>query len=83
MKQAIVVFNSGSTSLKFGAYGVNLASDPAAALSLLRAGRIDSMQGDPYFVVKNAAGKPLDTHEWGEGNTIDHAAALKYVISWL
>ena len=83
MKQAIVVFNSGSTSLKFGAYGVNLASDPAAALSLLRADRIDSMQGDPHFVVKDAAGKPLDTHEWGEGHAIDHAAALKYVISWL
>ncbi len=63
MKQVIVVFNSGSTSLKFGAYGVNSASDPAVALSLIRAGRIDSMQGDPHFVVKDAAGKPLDTHE--------------------
>ncbi len=87
MKQAIVVFNSGSTSLKFGAYGVDPAVDPAAdpatALSLLRVGRIDSMQGDPHFVVKDGAGKPLDTHEWGEGHAIDHAAALKYVISWL
>ena len=39
MKQAIVIFNSGSTSLKFGAYKVDSASDPAAALSLLRADR--------------------------------------------
>lgn len=79
MKQAIVVFNSGSTSLKFGAY----AADPAATLSLLRMGRIDSMQDDPHFVVKDGAGKALDTHEWGEGHAIDHATALKYVITWL
>ena len=83
MKQAIVVFNSGSTSLKFGAYVVAPTGDPAATLSLLRAGRIDSMQGDPHFVIKDGAGKPLDTHEWGEGHAIDHPAALKYVIGWL
>ncbi|MEO8859467.1 MAG: acetate kinase, partial [Burkholderiaceae bacterium] len=68
---------------KFGAYVVDSATEPAAALSLLRAGRIDSMQGDPHFVVKDAAGRPLETHEWGEGHAIDHAAAMKYVIGWL
>ncbi|MEO8836174.1 MAG: acetate/propionate family kinase [Caldimonas sp.] len=83
MKQAIVVFNSGSTSLKFAAYLADSAMDSASALSLLRMGRIDSMQGDPHFVVEDAAGKALDTHEWGEGHAIDHAAALKYVITWL
>ena len=41
------------------------------------------MQGDPHFVVKNAAGKPLDTHEWGEGHAIDHGTALRFVITWL
>ena len=83
MKQAIVVFNSGSTSLKFGAYAVDSAVSPAAALALLRVGGIDSMQGDPHFVVKDGAGTSLDTHEWGEGHAIDHAAALKYVFTWL
>ena len=83
MKQVIVAFNSGSTSLKFGAYAVDPAVDPAAALSLLRVGYIDSMQGDPHFVVKDGAGKPLDTHPWSDGHAIDRAAALKYVISWL
>jgi acetate kinase len=86
MKQAIVVFNSGSTSLKFGAYGVDSALDSTAdpaALSLLCAGRIDSITGDPHFVVKDAAGKPLTTHDWGERHPIDHAVALRHVISWL
>ena len=79
MSDAIIVVNAGSTSLKFGAYAV----DAAGSLPLLCRGRIDSMQGDPHFVVQNAAGKPLDTHEWGEGHAIDHGTALRFVITWL
>ncbi len=55
MSEAIVVFNAGSTSLKFAAYAV----DAAGSLPCSAAAEIDSMQGDPHFVVKNAAGKPL------------------------
>lgn len=79
MNEAIVVFNAGSTSLKFGAYDM----DSAGTLPLLRAGRIDSMQDDPHFVVQDAAGQPLDTHKWGEGHAIDHGAALHFAIAWL
>ena len=79
MSDAILVVNAGSTSLKFAAYGV----DAAGSLPLLCGGRIDSMQGDPHFVVKDAAGKPLAAHEWGDGHTIDHKAALHFVITWL
>jgi acetate kinase len=79
MSEAIVVFNAGSTSLKFGAYAV----DVAGSLTLLRRGRIDSMQGDPHFVVSDAAGKPRDSHEWGEGHAINHRTALQFVITWL
>lgn len=79
MNRAIVVFNAGSTSLKFAAYAI----DAGEALSMLCVGRIDSMQGDPHFVVKNAAGKPCAAHEWGEGHAIDHRAALPFIITWL
>lgn len=79
MSESIVVFNAGSTSLKFGAYAV----DASGSLPLLCVGRIDSMQGDPHFVVKNAAGNPLDAHEWGEGHALDHRTALNFVIAWL
>jgi acetate kinase len=79
MSEAIVVFNAGSTSLKFGAYAVNAAGSPA----LLSRGRIASMDSDPHFVVNDAAGKPLDTHEWGEDHAIDHKTALHFVITWL
>ena len=79
MSEAIVVFNAGSTSLKFAAYTV----DAARSLPLVCLGRVDSLQGDPHFVVKDAAGKPLDAHEWGDGHTIDHRTALHFVITWL
>jgi acetate kinase len=79
MTEAIIVINAGSTSLKFGAYGV----DAAGSLPLLCRGQVESMQGDPHFIAKNAAGKPVDAHEWGEGHTIDHKTALRFVISWL
>jgi len=79
MSDAIVVFNAGSTSLKFGAY----RADAAGSLPLLCRGRIDSMQGDPHFLVNDAAGKPMASHEWGEGHAIDHTAALRFVIAWL
>ena len=79
MTDALVVFNAGSTSLKFGAYSV----DAGGSLPLVCLGRIDSMQGDPHFVVKDASGKPLDAHEWGDGHAIDHRTALHFVITWL
>jgi hypothetical protein len=40
LKQAIAVFNSGSTSLNFGAYALDEVAEPAAALSLPCAGRV-------------------------------------------
>jgi acetate kinase len=79
MSEAIVVFNAGSTSLKFAAYGI----DAAGSLPLFRRGRIDSLQGDPHFVVADEDGKPLDTHAWGKGHAIDHKAAMQFVIAWL
>jgi acetate kinase len=79
MSEAIVVVNAGSTSLKFGAYAV----DASGALPLLCRGQIDSMESDPHFVVKNAAGKQLGVHEWGEDRAIDHKTALHFVITWL
>lgn len=79
MPKAIIVVNAGSTSLKFGAYGV----DATGSLPRLCRGQIDSMQGDPHFTAKDAAGKLLDAHEWGEDQAIDHKTALHFVITWL
>ena len=79
MGDAILVVNAGSTSVKFAAYAMNTAG----SLPVLCRGQVDSMQSDPHFVVKNEAGKPLATHEWGDSHTIDHKTALHFVITWL
>ena len=80
MSEAIIAINAGSTSVKFAAYG---ADDISGSPPLLCHGQIDGMQGAPRFVVQNAAGEPLDRHEWDAGHAIDHAAALRFVINWL
>jgi acetate kinase len=79
MTDAIVVINAGSTSLKFGAYQV----EAPGSLSLLRRGQVENMQEDPHFIAKDEAGKPVDAHEWGEGQSIDHRTALRFVVTWL
>jgi acetate kinase len=78
-KEAVVVFNAGSTSLKFAAYQI----DSAGKLPLLCRGRFDGMHGDSHFVAKDAAGKSLPSHKWREGQTIDHKVALRFLIDWL
>jgi acetate kinase len=78
MTDAVIVLNAGSTSLKFCAYSVD-----ARELPLLCRGQIDSMQGDPHFLAKDKAGKALDAHDWGKGQTIDHKTAVQFVITWM
>ena len=79
MINAVIVPNADSTSLKFGARGVDATNTPP----LLRRGQIDSMRGDPHFVVKDKNGKPLDVHAWGDGHAIDHKTASLFAITWL
>ena len=79
MANAIIVVNSGSTSLKFGAYAMDATGPPP----LLCRGQIDAMQGTPHFVAKDPFGKPLGTHGWGQGHALDHKTALLFVITWL
>ena len=79
MSDAIVVFNAGSTSLKFAAYAVI----GPTGLTLMRRGEVEGMDTNPRFVGKDAAGQSLDAHKWGEGRQIDQRAALHFVIAWL
>ena len=79
MTDAVIVPKAGSTRLKLGAHGV----DATKTLPLLCRGQIDSMRGDPHFVVKDKNDKPLDVQAWGEGQAIDHKTALQFVITWL
>jgi len=79
MTNAIIVINSGSTSLKFGTYRPDGDDEP----TLICRGQIDEMKTAPAFIAKDGDDQELDTHAWGEGNTIDHGQALEFVINWL
>jgi acetate kinase len=79
MSEAIIVFNAGSTSVKFGAYAI----DGQETLTPISHGEVSDMQTDPQFIAKDAAGKRLDAHDFGAGHAIDHGAALHFVVTWL
>jgi len=79
MTDAVIVPNARSTSLNFGAYGV----DVTKTLPLLCRSQIDSMRGEPHFVVNDENGKPLDVHAWGEAQAINHETTFQFVITWL
>lgn len=79
MTDAVLVVNSGSTSLKFAAYDAARANAPA----LLCRGEIDGMSRAPHFVAEGPDGAPIDAHDFGEGRAIDHGQALGFVIGWL
>jgi acetate kinase len=79
MSEAIVVFNAGSTSVKFGAYQL----ETSGTLTPISHGEVSDIQTDPQFVAKNSADQQLDAHEFGRGVAIDHRTALHFVVTWL
>ena len=79
MTDALLVFNAGSTSLKFAAYDV----DEARVLSLNAAGGVEAIPGASRFAVHDAARQELATHAWTAGQPADHDEALRFVVTWL
>jgi acetate kinase len=79
MAQGIVVIYAGSTSVKFAAY----RRGGASSLDLVCRGQVEGIGSQPSFVVKNATGKRVDTHDWEEAHPLDLEGALKFVIAWL
>jgi len=79
MADVLLVFNAGSTSLKFAAYAI----DGRRELSLDVTGNVDAMQAAPRFAVGDAAGNVLATHAWPAGHPVDHDEALRFAVTWL
>ena len=79
MADALLVFNAGSTSLKFAAYDL----DEARALSLNATGGVEAIASAPRFAVQDAAARELATHAWPSGRPIDHDEALRFALAWL
>ncbi len=79
MPRAIAVLNAGSSSLKFSIYRDEAGADLAAIVR----GQLDGLYGRSRFQAKNAAGRPIASHEWKEGVNLGHDGAIKHLLNWL
>ena len=79
MADVLLVFNAGSTSLKFAAYGVSVSHEPTLKVS----GSVDGLHAAAAFVVEDAASRSLGRHDWADGRPLAADEALRFVITWL
>jgi acetate kinase len=77
LKDAILVLNAGSSSLKFQVFS------PEDGLTMHLRGQIEGIGRGPRFIVRNATGALVVTRALNDAEARDHAAALSFVASWL
>ena len=78
MKDAILVLNSGSSSVKFSLFVVE-----RNALELELRGQLEGLFTSPRFVAKKPSGKVLAEKSWGEGVNLGHEGALEHLRTFL
>lgn len=78
MKDAILVLNSGSSSVKFALFLVE-----SNALELQLRGQLDGLFTAPRFVAKNPTGQVVAEKSWGEGVKLGHEGALEHLRGFL
>src|SRR5690349_3192832 len=76
MRDALLTLNSGSSSLKFTVY------IDRAEPEFLVGGQYQSLQTHPRFSARDAEGRVVGEHDWGEGATLGHRAAIDHLVSW-
>ena len=79
MADVLLVFNAGSTSLKFAAYDVDARGAPASRV----AGSVVGLQTAPVFSVEDGAGRSLARHDWLGGHPLVADDAIRFVTRWL
>lgn len=77
MTDQIVTINAGSSSIKFGLFGVT-GDDVALGFS----GLVEGIGTAPHFRAESPEGEILDERRWdADGN--DHAAMMRFVFDWV
>ncbi len=79
MTKAVLVFNAGSTSLKFGLYEMDASGTPP----LILRGSVEGFQTGPVLMARDARGDRLAPKDWKKGIVIDHREAMSVVMDWL
>jgi len=78
MRDAILVLNAGSSSIKF-----SLFAEAPADPELQCRGQIEGLYTAPRFVARDAAGVQLAEKAWGEGVRLGHEGALAHLREFL
>ena len=77
MRDAILVLNAGSSSLKFSVFG------SGADLPPLVAGNLEELQGRARFRAKDATSAVVNEHAWPDGSPPGHEGAIAFLLDWL
>lgn len=78
-RQCIIVFNAGSSSLKFSVFDTT-----DSVLELIARGQVSGMRSNPRFSAHPPPGSPpVDEPIPSDGNGISHQRAFEHVTGWL
>ena len=75
---AILVLNAGSSSLKFTEFVI--AGD---TLKTKISGTLEELYGHARFRARDANGRILGEHAWGDGAPPQHGGAIEFLFDWL
>src|SRR3954469_17952806 len=78
MKDAILVLNAGSSSIKFSVF-----VEHSADLDLLMRGQIEGLYTSPKFSATDSDGAALGPRQWDAGTNLGHGGAIEYLIEFL
>ena len=78
MKDAILVLNAGSSSVKFSVFVVQ-----GKTLELHLRGQLEGLFTSPRFTAKDPKGKVVAEKSWGEGVKLGHEGALEHLENFL
>jgi acetate kinase len=78
VSDAILVLNAGSSSLKFTEFVI-----VGDALETKVSGNLEELYGRARFRARDANGRVVGEHAWGDGAPPQHAGALEFLFEWL
>jgi acetate kinase len=79
MRDAILVLNAGSSSLKFTVFAVAESGE----LDVQVRGALEALSGSATFRAMDARGAVVGEHAWDAGAPPQHAGALDFLFDWL
>ncbi|HZS84522.1 MAG TPA: acetate/propionate family kinase [Stellaceae bacterium] len=79
MRDAVLVINAGSSSVKFSLFSCGGRGE----IELSCKGQIEAIGLRPRFEARDAAGAAIGRRDWPEGEAADHARCLDFLMDWL